>query len=124
MILEDNQLKILELQLRGLDQCECVKCYLRVSAVHLILLEHLSADHTAMVHNDVEVRPGSELSFPVSDGRERGDDEERPLDPCAIDLFQKSDGLDGLSQTHLIRQNTVTPANQAVLEHLFEIFAL
>ncbi len=64
-----------------------------------------------MVHDDIEVSPGSELSLPVSDGRERGDNEERPLDPCTTDLLQKCDGLDGLSQTHLIRQNTVTPAN-------------
>jgi len=64
-----------------------------------------------MVHYDIEVRPGSELSLPVSDGRERGDDEERGLYPCAIDLFQKRDRLDGLSQTHFIRQNTVTPEN-------------
>lgn len=88
-----------------------VRSHLSISEIHLILLEHLSADHTAMVHDDVEFRPGSELSLPVSDGRERGDDEERPLDPYAIHLFQKRDGLDGFSQTHLIRQNTVTPAN-------------
>lgn len=91
--------------------CLRVKSHLRVSEVHLILLKHLSADHTAMVHNDIEVRPGSELSLPVGDGRERGNDEERPLYPCAIDLIQKCDRLDGLSQTHLIRQNTVTPEN-------------
>lgn len=88
-----------------------VKSHLSISEVHLILLEHLSADHTAMVHDDIEVSPGSELSLPVSDGGERGDNEERPLDPCATDLIQKCDGLDCLSQTHLIRQNTVTPAN-------------
>lgn len=89
-----------------------MKWHLSISEVHLILLEHLPADHTAVVHNDIEVRPGSELPLPVSDGGEWGDDEKRPLDPCATDLIQKCDGLDGLTQTHLISQNTVTPANE------------
>lgn len=77
--------------------CMSVRSHLSISEIHLILLEHLSADHTAMVHDDIEFRPGSEFSLPVSDGRERGDDEERPLDPYAIHLFQKRDGLDGFS---------------------------
>lgn len=60
-----------------------------------------------MVDDDVEVGPGAELALPVGDGGERGDDEERPFDAHAVDLLQEGDGLDGLSQAHLIGQDAV-----------------
>ena len=81
--------------------------YLRVPEVHLVLLEHLPADHAPVVHDDVEVGPGPELAFPVGDGGERRDDEEGPSDADPMDLFQECDGLDGLSQAHLVCQDAV-----------------
>lgn len=48
-----------------------------------------------------------ELAFPVSDGREWGNDEKGALDAYAMDLFQECDGLDGLSQAHLVGQDAV-----------------
>lgn len=76
--------------------------HLRVPVEHLVLQDHLAADLRAVVHDDVHVRPVAELPLPVGDGGERGDDEEGPSDPHVEDLVQKSDGLDGLSQTHFI----------------------
>ena len=81
--------------------------YLRVSVKHLILQDHLPADLRAVVHDDVHVRPRAELPLPVGDGGQGGDDEEGPTNPHAEDLVQKGDGLDGLSQTHFIRQDAV-----------------
>lgn len=83
------------------------KRYLRVSVEHLVLQDHLPADLRAVIHDDVHVRPGAELPLPVCDGGQRGDDEEGPADPHAEDLVQKGDGLDGLSQTHLICEYAV-----------------
>lgn len=82
--------------------------YLCIPEIHLVLLEHLPADHASMVDNDVEVGPGTELALPVGDGGERGDDEERPLNTHTVDLLQECDGLDGLSQAHLVCQDAVS----------------
>lgn len=82
--------------------------YLRIPEIHLVLLQHLPADHASMVDDDVEVGPGSELALPVGDGGERGDDEERPFNAHAVDLLQEGDGLDGLSQAHLVCQDAVS----------------
>lgn len=61
-----------------------------------------------MVDDDVEVGPGTELALPVGDGGERGDNEERPLNAHTVDLLQECDGLDGLSQAHLVCQDAVS----------------
>lgn len=82
--------------------------YLCIPEIHLVLLEHLPADHASMVDNDVEVCPGTELALPVGDGGERGDNEERPLNAHTVDLLQECDGLNGLSQAHLVCQDTVS----------------
>lgn len=82
--------------------------YLRIPEIHLVLLEHLPADHASMVDNDVEVGPGTELALPVGDSGERGDNEERPLNAHTVDLLQECDGLDGLSQAHLVCQDAVS----------------
>lgn len=62
-----------------------------------------------MIHDDVQGRPRAELPLPVGDGGQGGDDEEGAADPHAEDLVQEGDGLDGLSQTHLICQDAVFP---------------
>lgn len=90
--------------------------YLRVPEVHLVLLEHLAADHAAVVDDDVEVGPGAELALPVGDGGERRDDEERPFDAHTVDLLQEGDGLDGLPQAHLVRQDAV-PSEHTRQQH-------
>ena len=74
---------------------------------HLVLQDHLPADLWAVVHDDVHVRPRAELPLPVGDGGQRGDDEEGPPNPHAEDLVEEGDGLDGLPQAHLIRQDAV-----------------
>lgn len=83
------------------------KRYLWVSVKHLVLQDHLPADLRAVIHDDVHVRPRAKLPLPVGDGGQGGNDEERAADPHVEDLIQKGDGLDGLSQPHLIGQNTV-----------------
>lgn len=61
--------------------------YLCIPEIHLILLEHLPADHASMVDDDVEVGPSMELALPVGDGGERGNDEEWPFNAHTMNLF-------------------------------------
>lgn len=51
--------------------------HLFISVVHLILQDHLPTDLAAVIDDDVHFSPCAELSLPVGDGGERGDDEER-----------------------------------------------
>ena len=60
-----------------------------------------------MVNDDVEIGPSTKLALPVSDGGERSDDEEWPFNAHTADLLQECDGLDGLSQAHLVCQDAV-----------------
>lgn len=83
--------------------------YLSIPEIHLVLLQHLPADHASMVNNDVEVSPGVKLALPVCNSRQGGDYEEGPFDANTMDLFQECDGLDGLSQAHFICQDAVAP---------------
>lgn len=83
--------------------------YLRVSVKHLVLEDHLPADLGAVVHDDVHVGPRAELPLPVGDGGQRGDDEEGAADAHVENLVEEGDGLDGLPQPHLIRQDAVFP---------------
>lgn len=83
--------------------------HLLILAVHLILLDHLSTGQAAVVDNGIHVGPGGELPLPVCDGGKRSDNEERTLDTGSVDLREQGDGLDGLTQTHLICQDTVLP---------------
>lgn len=71
--------------------------YLCFSVVHLIGLDGLAAGLAAMVDHRVELRPSPELPFPVGDGGERGDDQERPLNALHVNLVEECYGLDGLS---------------------------
>lgn len=65
--------------------------------VHLVGLDGLAAGLAAVVHHSVKLRPGAELSLPVGDGGERGDDQERPLDAHLENLIEECNRLDGLS---------------------------
>lgn len=65
----------------------CVSNYLWIPEIHLILLEHLPADHASMVDNDVEVGPSMEFALPVGDGGERRYYEERCFNAHTIDFF-------------------------------------
>lgn len=58
-----------------------------VPEIHLILLEHLPADHAAMVDDSVEMGPSAELAFPVCNGGERCNDEEWPFNAHTMKLF-------------------------------------
>lgn len=60
-----------------------------------------------MVDDDVDIGPSTELALPVGNGGERGNDEEWPFDAHAKDLLQECDGLDGLSEAHLVGQDAV-----------------
>lgn len=64
-----------------------VPIYLCIPEIHLILLEHLPADHAPVVDDHIEVGPGMELALPVGNGGERSDNEERPLDAHTVDLL-------------------------------------
>lgn len=70
--------------------------YLWVSVVHLIGLDGLAAGLAAVVDHHIELCPGPELSLPVWDGGERGDDQERPLNALHVNLIEECNGLDGL----------------------------
>ena len=61
----------------------------------------------AVVDDDVDVGPRLKLPLPVADGGERYDDEERTAYPEVDSLLEEGDGLNRLTQTHLIRQDAV-----------------
>lgn len=82
-----------------------------ILAVHLILLDHLSTSQAAMIDNGIHVGPGGEFPLPVGDSGKRSDNKERALDTSSVYLREQCDGLDGLTQTHLICQDTVLPNN-------------
>lgn len=90
--------------------------HLCVSVVHLIGLDGLAAGLAAVVDHHVELGPGAELPLPVGDGGERSDDQEWPFDALQVDLVEERDGLDGLSKTHLVSQDTVSPVGGATDE--------
>lgn len=76
---------------------------------HLILLDHLAAYLAAMIHNGIHLSPCTELSLPVSDSGEWGNDEEGTPKTHQVNLRQECNGLNCLPQTHFIRQNAVLP---------------
>ncbi len=57
-----------------------------IFAVHFILLDHLSTGQTAVVNNSIHICPGGKLSLPVCDSGQRGNDKDRPMDPCSKHL--------------------------------------
>lgn len=60
-----------------------------------------------MINDNIHMRPRTKLSLPVGYGGQGGNNEEGSADPHVEYFIQKSDGLDGLSQTHFIRQYTI-----------------
>ena len=86
--------------------------YLCISVVHLVCLNGFSAGLAAMVDHHIELSPGPEFSLPVWDGGERGDDQERTLNVFHVYLIEECNGLDRLSQPHLICQDTVTSVEE------------
>lgn len=86
--------------------------HLFILAVHLVLLDHLSAGQAAVVDDSIHVGPGGELPLPVCDGGKGSDNKEWALDASSIYLREQCDGLDGLPQTHLVCQDTVLPNKQ------------
>lgn len=62
------------------DLCNGWRAHLGISVHHLVLLDHLPADLAAVVHDGIHFCPRPELSLPVGDGGEWGDDEERAVD--------------------------------------------
>lgn len=65
-----------------------------------------------MIHNDVDIRPRFELSLPVRNGGEWGDDEVRPFHAEIVDGLKKCDGLNSLSKAHFVCQDAVPPVAQ------------
>lgn len=82
--------------------------YLCIPEIHLILLEHLPADHASMVDDDIKVGPSTKLALPVGDGGEWSNYEKWPFNAHMMDLFKECDGLDGLPKAHLICQDAVS----------------
>jgi hypothetical protein len=66
----------------------------------------------SVVDDDVDVRPRFELSLPIRNGGQWGNDQIRAFDAVVVDSLQKSDRLDSLSQAHLVRQYAVTPVGE------------
>lgn len=83
--------------------------HLFILAVHLILLDHLPTGQAAVIDNGIHVGPGGELPLPVCDGGKGSNNKERALHTSGVYLREQCDGLDGLTQTHLIGQDTVLP---------------
>lgn len=75
--------------------CNWWRAHLCISVHHLILLNHLPADLAAVVHDGIHLCPRPELPLPVSDGGERGNDEERAVDSPEEYFWKECDGLDG-----------------------------
>lgn len=82
--------------------------YLCIPEIHLILLEHLPADHASMVDDDIKVGPSTKLALPVGDSGERSNYEKWPFNAHMMNLFEECDGLDGLPKAHLICQDAVS----------------
>mmetsp|Transcript_53926 Transcript_53926/g.161387 ORF Transcript_53926/g.161387 Transcript_53926/m.161387 type:complete len:240 (-) Transcript_53926:393-1112(-) len=79
--------------------------------------EVLSILGRAMIDDRVEVRPGGKFAVPVLKGREGGDDEVRsPAGHGRGEVIHKDGGLDGLPQTHLIRQDRA-PLIDVIADH-------
>jgi len=75
---------------------------------------HTATVTVSDVNNDIDCgRPRLELFLPCDNGRERDNDEERTVDVVRVhEHGQERDGLDGLSETHLIGENcTVVSIN-------------
>lgn len=67
------------------------RLYLCIPEIHLVLLQHLPADHAPVVNDDIKMSPRMELSLPVCNSREGGDDEKGAFDANTVDLFQECD---------------------------------
>lgn len=76
--------------------------YLGVPEIHLILLNHLPADHASMVHHNVQVSPCAELPLPVCDGGKGSYDQERASYTSQEDFIQECNGLNGFAKAHFI----------------------
>ena len=70
-----------------MQKCIASFVYLCIPEIHLILLEHLPADHAPVVDDDVKMCPCTELTFPVGNGGEWGDDEEWSFNAHTINLL-------------------------------------
>lgn len=75
--------------------------------IHLILLDHVPAGLTAMVHYHIHVSPQLKLPLPVGNGAEGGDDQEGAADAILVDGVDPGQSLDGLTKTHLISKQTI-----------------
>ena len=74
-----------------------------------------------MIDDDVQIGPPFELPLPVSDGRERDDDQERPSDAVSIDLLNKTYALNRFTQAHLIcKDATLSETEYKLLLNYFE----
>lgn len=65
-----------------------------------------------MIDDNVKVYPALKLSLPVGDGGKRCDDEEGAAHTGLVTRVHEAQGLDGLAQTHLIRQDAVVTENK------------
>lgn len=64
-----------------------------------------------MIDNDIKVCPGLKLPLPVTQRGQGHHDEERPTYTRHVNLLEEGDALYGLTQTHLVRQDTVLSEN-------------
>lgn len=76
--------------------------YLGVPEVHLILLNHLPADHAPVVHHNIQVSPGAEFPLPVCYGGKWSYDQERAPYTSQQDFIQECYGLNGFAKAHFI----------------------
>lgn len=70
-----------------------------------------------MIDNGIHVGPGGEFPLPVCDGGKGSNNKERALDTSSVYLREQRDGLDGLTQTHLICQDTVLPKKKKKIKN-------
>jgi hypothetical protein len=115
----ENSLKVLNEYLKGRDQNVefCDPKMLRQSA----LLSHISSEPLfgpavlpsglallVVVANTVHVRPVVEALLPMSQGRQRSQNQERSAHVFLVEkMVQECHGLDGLTQTHLVGQDDI-----------------
>lgn len=60
-----------------------------------------------MIHYDIHIGPAFELSLPIRDSGQRSYDQEWSTNPVFIDRVHECQGLNSLSQAHLIGENTI-----------------
>lgn len=77
-----------------------------------------------MVHNDIHVCPSLDFTLPVTNSRQRRNNQKRALNvQFSVEVVEEGCGLDGFSKTHFVGQDAVLTTMVAI-EQPIEAFEL